>query len=53
MLTHRYIDRICIGALCLALLLTLVFINGEKWGIQNGLRDPGYATRLLMPARYI
>ena len=47
MLTHRYIDRICIGALCFALLLTLVFINGEKWGIQNGLRDPGYATRLF------
>lgn len=34
MSTHKYIDKICIAVLVLALLLTAVFMNGEKLGIQ-------------------
>ena len=34
MSTHKYIDKICIAVLVLALLLTAVFMSGEKLGIQ-------------------
>ena len=34
MSTHRNIDRICIVVLVLTLLLTVVFMNGERLGIQ-------------------
>ena len=34
MSTHRYIDAICVVILLLTLLITVVFINGEKFGIQ-------------------
>ena len=34
MSTHRYIDAICVAVLLLTLLLTILFINGEAYGIQ-------------------
>ena len=34
MSTHRSIDKICCAAMALALLLTLVLMNGSALGIQ-------------------
>ena len=34
MSTHRNIDKICIVILVLTLLVTVVFMNGEKLGIE-------------------
>lgn len=31
----------------LAIFLTLVFINGEKFGLQSASRNPGYEDRLF------
>ena len=35
MSTHKYIDRICVAAVVLSLLLTLLFMNGEASGLQS------------------
>ncbi len=34
MSTHKYIDKICVAAILLALVITALFINGEKFGLQ-------------------
>ena len=34
MSTHKYIDIICVAVLLLTLLLTAVFMNGERFGIR-------------------
>ena len=34
MSTHRYIDAICVVVLVLTLLITVLFMNGEAYGIQ-------------------
>ena len=34
MSTHRHIDAICVAVLVLTLLLTLLFMNGEAFGIE-------------------
>ena len=34
MSTHKQIDRICCGVLVLMLLLTIVFMNAGKLGVQ-------------------
>lgn len=34
MSTHKHIDLICVAVLLLTLLLTLLFINGERLGVQ-------------------
>ena len=34
MSTHKYIDIICVAVLLLTLLLTALFINGERFGIR-------------------
>lgn len=35
MSTHRYFDKICIAVMVFALVLTVLFMNGEKLGIQT------------------
>ncbi|MBP3217979.1 MAG: carbohydrate-binding domain-containing protein, partial [Lachnospiraceae bacterium] len=35
MSTHRYFDKICIAVMVFALMLTVLFMNGEKLGIQT------------------
>ncbi len=47
MSTHRIIDRLCVAAIVLALILTLVFANGEAFGIQKADRVMGYENRLF------
>lgn len=47
MLKHRYIDWICIGVMCLALIVTGFFICGEMLGIKRMTAAPGYESRLF------
>ena len=47
MSTSKHIDRICAAALVLALILTLLLVNGEKLGLQKASSAVGYETRLF------
>lgn len=47
MSTHKYLDRICCLVMVLALVLTVVFINGESLGVQAASSAPGYESRLF------
>ena len=47
MSTHKYFDRICVVALVLSLLLTMVFVNGEALGIRAADTVMGYEDRLF------
>lgn len=51
MSTHKYIDRICVAAVVLSLLLTLLFMNGEALGLQSAGTVVGYENRLFDTAR--
>ena len=35
MSTHRWMDRICVVVIVLSLIVTILFMNGEKLGIQR------------------
>lgn len=47
MSTHKHIDRICVMAMVLALLLAMVFMNGQALGIQAQAHTLGYEGRLF------
>ena len=47
MSTHKHIDRICIAAIILSLVFTLLFLNGEALGIQPASKALGYENRLF------
>lgn len=47
MLTHKYIDKICCVAVVLALLITVLFANGEKLGVTAVFNEMGYESRLF------
>ncbi len=47
MSTHKNIDRICIIAIVICLMLTLIFVNGEALGITQTVHAMGYETRLF------
>lgn len=51
MLKHRYTDRICIGVMSCAVLLTVLFMNGESLGLVPASSVPGYQTRLFDKTR--
>ena len=51
MSTHKYIDRICVAAVVLSLLLTLLFMNGEALGLQSAGTVVGYENRLFDTTR--
>ena len=51
MSTHKWIDRICAGALALALVLTVLFMNGEALGIEAVDRLIGYENRIFDNSR--
>lgn len=51
MSTHRHIDRICCVVIVLAMVLTVVLMNGESLGIQAASRAMGYETRLFDTAQ--
>ena len=46
MSTHKYIDRICVIALVIAMIVTTLFMNGETFGIQAEA-STGYEQRLF------
>ena len=51
MSTHKYMDRICVAAVVLSLLVTLFFMNGEALGIQTAGKIIGYENRLFDTSR--
>ena len=51
MSTHKWIDRICVAAVVLSLLLTMLFMNGEALGIQSTGKVIGYKNRLFDTSR--
>lgn len=47
MSTHKHIDKICLVAAILSLILCAVFMNGEALGIQAASKVMGYENRLF------
>ncbi len=47
MLKQKSIDGICMVVMALALLVTVLFLNGEKLGLTAASAAPGYETRLF------
>ena len=51
MLKSRFIDIICIAVMVLAVLGTVLFMNGESLGLTAASSAPGYETRLFDKSR--
>ena len=51
MLKHKHIDKICIAVMALALVATVLFMNGESLGLTPASAAPGYETRLFDKTR--
>ena len=47
MSTHKHIDKICCVVLALTLIITVLFMNGEKIGIQKALSVMKYESTLF------
>ncbi|MBQ6834347.1 MAG: CotH kinase family protein [Lachnospiraceae bacterium] len=47
MLKEKYIDFVCIAGMVCAVLLTIVFMNGESLGLKSSVRNPVYETKLF------
>ena len=47
MLTHKYIDKICCIAAILSLIVTILFMNAESFGVAEASKIKGYETRLF------
>ncbi len=47
MSTHKHIDKICCVVLALTLVLTMLFMNAESFGIQKSDSVMGYETTLF------
>ena len=47
MSTHKHIDKICCVIMAVALILTVIFINGESLGIQKQETVMGYESKLF------
>lgn len=51
MSTHKHIDKICCVILCLALIITVAFMNGEKLGIKKASTVMGYENKIFDTSR--
>ena len=51
MSTHKHIDKICCIAVALALVITVLFINGKSLGIVSAGKSMGYENRLFATDR--
>lgn len=51
MSTHRHFDKICYVVLAATLLLTALFVNLERFGVQAASRVMGYEGRLFDTSR--
>lgn len=47
MSTHKHIDKICCVAVVLALVITVLFMNGKSLGILSAGKTMGYENRLF------
>ena len=47
MSTHKFIERVCWLCVALAMVVTVVFMNGEAIGIKAASKVMGYETRLF------
>ena len=47
MSTHKHIDKICCVAVVLALVITVLFMNGQSLGIVSAGKTMGYENRLF------
>lgn len=47
MLKEKYIDKICILVMVLAVTATVLFMNGQKLGLVPMFSEPGYKSRLF------
>lgn len=50
MSTHKHIDRICVAALVIAMIVTVLFMNGQTLGVTAVVK-PGYEQRLFDTTR--
>jgi len=53
MLKSKYIDSICIAVMILAVLGTMLFMDGERFGLTAASSAPGYETRLFDKSRVL
>ncbi len=51
MSTHRSIDKICIVAVVLTLVIAILFCNGQAFGIEAAAHNIGYENRLFDNSR--
>ena len=51
MSTHKQIDKICCRVMLFTLIVTAVFMNGERLGIMPVMAQTGYASRLFDDSR--
>ncbi|MBQ2823380.1 MAG: CotH kinase family protein [Oscillospiraceae bacterium] len=51
MSVHRHIDRICIAAVVISLVISIIFMNGSSLGIQAASKVMGYENRLFDTSR--
>ncbi len=51
MSTHKHIDKICCVAVALALVITVLFVNGKSLGIVSAGKSLGYESRLFATDR--
>lgn len=47
MSTHKNFDKLCVAAIAIALVLTILLMNGAALGIQSVTRSLGYEDRLF------
>lgn len=47
MLKNKYIDRICIIITCISILFTIIFINGNFFGISSLSKNMAYVDKLF------
>lgn len=47
MSTHKNIDKICVAAVIVALIVCIILMNGKAFGIQEASKIMGYESRLF------
>ena len=47
MSTHKHFDKICYVVLALTLLLTVLFLNAERFGVEKASTVMGYEDKLF------
>lgn len=51
MSAHKCIDKICVIVIAITLILTVLFCNGQAFGIATAARTIGYENRLFDPSK--